>query len=639
MTYTFKLARRLAVSRHLSMLPAFLLFAACAGGDATAPDGSQSEPPVGSQWRPRDITPVAVQVEPSSVTLETNQLIHFRAHARNASGDSVGAAVTWSTTGGTILPDGRFSAAAIGTYKVIGRNRARGEVHVDTSIVVVVRHQPRLESVEVNPVSSSLTPGVKQSFTAVGHLVGGTAVPIGANWSATGGTVDGGGSYTAGDTAGTFQVIATNTAGTLADTAKITITVPPAPEPPPSPEPPPGSPPPPPPAPVLEKVTLVPATATLAASTKRQFSAYGRTTAGDSVAVPVVFTATGGTVTSNGLFTAGSNGGTFRVVATSGSLADTSAVTITMSSGGGTASGLAFGAFHVPPDSLNRPSLGYTGAVMNRQRFLSQSRSGPGSGARRPDRARPFPLEDEGREWTECGGNSMLSWPVGKQRPTSTPTSPTAPSSRSMYPMTSPARNGDPLRPTSSRIDSLAGAVKARWPSAPTIVRAKPTELSGHTWRWLDAGWAQYRGPYRDGTPAQFRDIQVASAKAQKLGLVIALNVLDGGCGLTPACLPGVPELESWELLPTRRSVRRFQMSAAEVLAYGKVFVAEPYNCGFIGWRWSPSYPTTTLPAAQLAAIRAFDTRADVRAAMGDLSIQAGQRAEYQLQAAMMVVV
>jgi hypothetical protein len=184
-----------------------------------------------------------------------------------------------------------------------------------------------------------------------------------------------------------------------------------------------------------------------------------------------------------------------------------------------------------------------------------------------------------------------------------------------------------PAPPYLSRIDSLAGAVKARWPSAPTIVRAKPTELSGHTWRWLDAGWAQYRGPYRDGTPAQFRDIQVASAKAQKLGLVIALNVLDGGCGLTPACLPGVSGTGILGTFAGAASVRRFQMSAAEVLAYGKVFVAEPYNCGFIGWRWSPSYPSTSLPAAQLAAIRAFDTRADVRAAMGDLSIQAGQRA------------
>jgi hypothetical protein len=608
------------------MLPVILLFAACNGGDATAPEGSQSEPPAGAQWRPRDITPVAVQVEPSSVTLETNQLIHFRAHARNASGDSVGAAVTWSTTGGTILPDGRFSAAAIGTYKVIGRNRARGEVHVDTSIVVVVRRQPRLASVEINPVSSSLTPGVKQTFNAVGHLSSGTAVPIGANWSATGGTIDGGGSYTAGDTAGTFQVIATNTAGTLADTATISITVPPAPVPPPSPEPPlPPPPSPPPPAPVVDKVTLVPATATLAASTKRQFQAFGRTTAGDSVAVPVVFTATGGTVTSNGQFTAGTSAGTFRVIATSGALADTSSVSITVSSGGGTASGLAFGAFHVPPDSLNRPSLGYTGAVMVAQSStlkadLDKVRARGGRIVLGLSRSR---TKDANGLSVAATDAELARWQAAADL------DPYIADGTVIAIYVSDditSKEWGPAPPYLARIDSLAGAVKARWPSAPTIVRAKPTELSGHTWRWLDAGWAQYRGPYRDGTPGQFRDVQVASAKAQKLGLVIALNVLDGGCGLTPACLPGVPGTGILGTFADAASVRRFQMSAAEVLAYGKVFVAEPYNCGFIGWRWSPSYPSTSLPAAQLAAIRAFDTRADVRAAMGDLSIQAGQR-------------
>ena len=622
MTYTFKLARRLAVSRHLSMLPVILLFAACAGSDATAPNGSQ-EPPVGAQWRPRDITPVAVRVEPSSVTLETNQLIHFRALASNASGDSVGAAVTWSTTGGTILPDGRYSAAAVGTYKVIGSNRARGEVHVDTSIVVVVRRQPNLTSVEVNPVSSSLTPGAKQAFNAVGHLSTGTAVPIGANWSATGGTVDGGGSYTAGDTAGTFQVIATNTARTLADTAIITITVPPAPVPPPSPEPPPA--PPPPPAPVVDKVTLVPASATLAASTRRQFQAYGQTTAGDSVAVPVVFTATGGTVTSNGLFTAGTNAGSFRVIATSGTLADTSTVTVTAPLGGGTASGLVFGAFHVPPDSLNRLSLGYNGAVLianasslKADLDLVRARGGRivlGISRSRTKDANGLSVAATDAELGRWQAAADLNPYLADGTIVAIYVSDDITSTE-----------WGPAPPYLARIDSLAGAVKARWPSAPTIVRAKPTELSGHSWRWLDAGWAQYRGPYRDGTPQQFRDIQVASAKAQKLGLVIALNVLDGGCGLTPACLPGVGGTGILGTFIDAASVRRFQMSAAEVLAYGKVFVAEPYNCAFIGWRWSPSYSSSSLPADQLAGIRGFDTRADVRAAMGDLSILAGQR-------------
>src|SRR5688572_16315209 len=133
MTYTFKLARRLAVSRKFIMLTVLLVFAAGSGGDATAPEGSPAESPAGPEWSP-DFTPVAVRINPSSVTLETNQLIHFRAHGRTSAGDSVDAAVTWTATGGTILPDGRYSAAAVGTYAVIGRNRVRGGVQFDTSI-------------------------------------------------------------------------------------------------------------------------------------------------------------------------------------------------------------------------------------------------------------------------------------------------------------------------------------------------------------------------------------------------------------------------------------------------------------------------------------------------------------------------
>src|SRR5918992_1210631 len=286
MTYTFKLARRLAVSRNYRMLPVLLVIAACSG-DATAPEGSPDNPATG-------IMPVAVTVRPSSATLETNQLIHFRAHGHNSAGDSVGAAVTWSTSGGTILPDGRFSAAAIGTYTVVGVSRVRGRLQVDSSTVQVVRRQTQLVAIEVSPTTVTLAPGISQTFTALGRLMGGGVVPIGVNWSATGGSIDGGGTFVAGDTAGTYQVRATNTAGTLADTVTVTITAPPTPPP-----------------PSLAKVILMPwGGITLAPRASYQFAVFGRTAAGDSVSVNVTFSATGGSITSGGLYTAGSTAGT-----------------------------------------------------------------------------------------------------------------------------------------------------------------------------------------------------------------------------------------------------------------------------------------------------------------------------------------
>jgi hypothetical protein len=327
MTYTFKLARRLAVSRNYAMLPLLLVIAACSG-DATAPEGPTEQPTSGTATKTEDLTPIAVQISPSTVTLETNQLIQFRAHGRTNAGDSVGAAVTWRTSGGTILPDGRFSAAAIGTYTVVGQNRVRGNLQVDTSFVTVVRRNANLVSIEVTPTDVTLSPGVSQTFTAVGHLMDGSIAPIGVNWSANGGFIDAGGNYVAGDTAGTYRVTAINTAGTLADTVTVTISAPPAP---------------PPPTPVLAKVVLRPASVTLAPGTKKQFASFGRMSTGDSVAIDVQFNATGGTITAGGLYTAGTAPGSFRVVATSGVLADTSAVTITSPLGSGTPVGLPFG--------------------------------------------------------------------------------------------------------------------------------------------------------------------------------------------------------------------------------------------------------------------------------------------------------
>src|SRR5215213_5583852 len=139
MTYTFKLARRLAASRQFTMLPVLLVLAACAG-DTTAPQAPSGDLPESGiyRWRPKESTPVAVRINPASVTLETNQLIQFKARGLNRAGDDIAAPVSWSTTGGTILPDGRFSAAETGTYQVIGRTRTDEDAFVvDTSKVTI----------------------------------------------------------------------------------------------------------------------------------------------------------------------------------------------------------------------------------------------------------------------------------------------------------------------------------------------------------------------------------------------------------------------------------------------------------------------------------------------------------------------
>ena len=73
-------------------------------------------------------------------------------------------------------------------------------------------------------------------------------------------------------------------------------------------------------------------------------------------------------------------------------------------------------------------------------------------------------------------------------------------------------------------------------------------------------------------------------------------------------------------------SVRRYQMSAAEVVSYGSTFAAEPYNCASIGWRWSPNYSSNTPTPAQLAGIRRFHADSLVKIAMQGVAAVAAHR-------------
>src|SRR5437867_9888662 len=88
-------------------------------------------------------------------------------------------------------------------------------------------------------------------------------------------------------------------------------------------------------SPVVQ-IRVVPESVTLDPNQTQPFVASGRTAAGDSVAVQVTWSATGGTITGGGLYTAGQTAGNYRVIATlaNDSLADTSSVTLTSGGGG-----------------------------------------------------------------------------------------------------------------------------------------------------------------------------------------------------------------------------------------------------------------------------------------------------------------
>ena len=82
---------------------------------------------------------------------------------------------------------------------------------------------PTLTQVVLTPPSASLQTGATQSFSVSGVWSDSTTTPPAVTYTATGGTITAAGLYTAGSTAGTYRVIATQLGGTLADTSTVTI--------------------------------------------------------------------------------------------------------------------------------------------------------------------------------------------------------------------------------------------------------------------------------------------------------------------------------------------------------------------------------------------------------------------------------
>jgi hypothetical protein len=185
------------------------------------------------------------------------------------------------------------------TTRAGGKAKAKGRRDDTANLVKLV----------VSPDPASVAIGTSTRFAAKGVLSDGSTTSVKVKWTATGGTIDSTGLYTANSNSGTFRVLATNDSSAVADTAAVTVSAQ---------------------QPSVTAITLSPASVTLAPGGTQRFSASAKLSDGTTDTVDVTFSATGGTITNQGSYTAGSTEGTFRVVAkaSGGTLADTSAVVI-----------------------------------------------------------------------------------------------------------------------------------------------------------------------------------------------------------------------------------------------------------------------------------------------------------------------
>jgi hypothetical protein len=171
-----------------------------------------------------------------------------------------------------------------------------------------------LATIVVTP-GTSLAINATQQFVAVGKDANGNVVVFTPTWSvaASGGTISATGLFTAGVAIGTFANTVKATSGTISGTASVTVT-----------------------AGALATMTLTPPTVTLPAGAPQQYTAVGKDAGGNVVVVAPTWSvvASGGTVNTTGLFTAGVTGGTFAntVKATSGAVSATATVTVSVAS-------------------------------------------------------------------------------------------------------------------------------------------------------------------------------------------------------------------------------------------------------------------------------------------------------------------
>ena len=141
-------------------------------------------------------------------------------------------------------------------------------------------------------------------------------------------------------------------------------------------------------------------------------------------------------------------------------------------------------------------------------------------------------------------------------------------------------------------IEAMAKHSKSIFPAMHTLVRVVPTWLASApvTYTYLDAGWAQYTSV--KGDAARWIATEASAAKSKGLGLVVSLNVLNGGNGSS-----GIRGSESG----------KYSMSASELRSYGGALLAQSYSCGFYQWMYNATY---------------FG-RSDIKSAMADLSAKA----------------
>ena len=244
----------------------------------SAADSSKSASAVVTVSQPAQ---VAISLSPATASLQTGRQQQFIASVSGTTNTGV----TWTASGGTVSAGGLYVAPSVaGTFTVTATSAADSS---KSASAVVTVSQPAQVAISLSPATASLQTGRQQQFIA---SVSGTT-NTGVTWTASGGTVSAGGLYVAPSVAGTFTVTATSAADS-SKSASAVVTVS---------------------QPAQVAISLSPATASLQTGAQQQFIASVSGTSNTAV----TWSASGGTVSTSGLYVAPSTVGTYEVTAVS----------------------------------------------------------------------------------------------------------------------------------------------------------------------------------------------------------------------------------------------------------------------------------------------------------------------------------
>jgi hypothetical protein len=568
-----------AVAKALDSLKATVPFRALKVGTsritATADGKSRSGKVV-----VRSTTGARVVLTPATATVTTGASATFTAGGRTAANEPTLVNVTWKATGGTISSTGVLKAGTtVGAFQVIATSRFG---KADTSDVTVAAPAP---SVVLVPVTADVAQGATLPFAAYGRTAQGDSVELPVTYAATGGTIDESGVYTASSLSGTYRVIASSAAGP-ADTAAVTVY-----------------------AASNGGVTLLPGIAATRAGATTQFTATVRDASGAAIPEPVRYQTTCGTIGASGNYTAPAGAGSSCLVtAAAGDHADTTEVHVLPRSGGiplGTfglwTSGIttevsgaaAFSASHasVTPDMLIR----HIDAARAQGIHLILAMTGGAHGDYKTNG-----VFDEGKWQAVMDGfnTPAIQTAVAAGVADGTIIGNSVMDEPQQYDRGGVQRDkswGPFGTMTKARVDGMCAYGKQIFPTLPEGVFHSPNAFeplnSYHVCQFLMAQYDMIKGDV-----TAYRDAAIALTQRDGMGLVLGLNVINGG---------QQDKDGHWDCAGTGglgTLSPNCAMTADQIRNFGKVL--GPAACALVVWTYKPWYmnkPDNQAALAELA--------------------------------------